>query len=127
MSGVLKTWVIFFACSIFFSVAQGADFQVKIKRGSTADVARYVNVKGTLNILIRTRDGKNELPAVWWIKWSVGTVSQLGKQKDRFITKIPVDWWKGIVSAKLRATASSDTILYISENSALDGHLKFKW
>lgn len=114
--------------SVFaMTIANAATFEVKIPEGKTVDVARYVNVKGSLKILIRTRDGSNTLPAAWWIKWGFGSVSQIGPQKNSFTTKIPVNKVKGIASAKLRATAGSDTVLYLSEDSELDASVTFHW
>lgn len=103
-------------------------FEVKIPAGQTVNVAQYVNMSGTLNILIRTRDGSNHLPACWWIAWGFGSVSQLGEHKDHFTTDIPVSWWRGVVHAKLRASADdTDTVLTIGENGELDFSKSFTW
>ena len=102
--------------------------EVKIAAGATADAAFFVNMTGKLNVAIRTRDGSNELPEAWWITWGFGAISSLGAKQDSFETPIPVKWWKGVVSAKLRAKAGpSDTILYVSEDAALDGSISFDW
>jgi hypothetical protein len=102
--------------------------EVKISAGATADVAFFVNMSGKLLIAIRTRDGSNEIPEAWWITWGFGGISSLGAKKDSFETPIPVKWWKGVVSARLRARAGpSDTVLFISENSSLDAGISFNW
>ena len=103
-------------------------FNVNIPAGETKDISFYVNITGYLNIAIRTRDGSNYLPASWWIIWGLGAVSQIGPQSQTFRTEIPVKWWKGAVSAKLRASAGmTDTVLTIYENSQIDGTISFHW
>jgi hypothetical protein len=85
---------------------------VKIAAGETRDAALYINRKGRLKIEISTQDGSNRLSEAWWITWGIGSISSLGQKVDQFETRIPVNYWKGIVAAKLRARAAeSDTVL----------------
>jgi hypothetical protein len=100
--------------------------KIKIASGQTADIWTGVNVTGKVNLAVRTRDGKNEL-TLWWIKWGVGSAEQLGHWGPNGSLDIPISWWRGIVSAKLRGQAASDTVVYISERAAVDKTWTFDW
>jgi hypothetical protein len=103
-------------------------YKIKIPAGETRDAGFYVNRTGTLDVVIRTRDESNVLDEVWWITWGVGGISSLGRKHEQFTTKIPVRWWKGIVTAKLRARAvGSDTLLVISVDAHNDASISFQW
>ena len=41
--------------------------------------------------------------------------------------EIPITWWKGVVSAKLRGQADEDTVLYVSDSVAIDKSVTFEW
>jgi len=84
-----------------------------------------VNVKGTVNYVIRTRDGSNKV-RMWWIVQPLGRVKQLGVLEGSGKLSIPSKL-KGSVSAKLRGQASVDTVVYVGENTAVDSSLIFRW
>lgn len=102
---------------------------VKIPAGKTADLGLYVNSTGTVNMIIKTRDGTDEVPEMWWIKWGFGSITSIGKQKGTFHTPVPVNLFKGIVSAKLRVRAgASDTVVYLRTSGAAPaGGPTFQW
>jgi hypothetical protein len=93
---------------------------VQILAGQSADVWFGVNMSGSLGLAIRTRDGSNCVPAMWWIKWGFGSVEQLGQQCGNVTIDIPIAWYRGVLSAKLRVAVSVDTFILVSENAAPD-------
>jgi len=114
-------------CFLVSTLAYGqAPQRIKIPAGQTADLWYGVNVTGNLNIRIQTRDGKNELK-LSWIKWGVGSIQEIGNWGPAGSINIPIAWWRGIVSAKLRGEASNDTIVYISDRVAIDKKFVFDW
>lgn len=100
--------------------------KIRIVAGHTADVWTGINVTGKLNIAVYTRDGKNKIK-LWWIKWGVGSTEDLGEWGPSGSLVAPISWWKGIISAKLRGTAATDTVVYISERVGLDKTFTFDW
>lgn len=98
---------------------------IKIPAGQTADVWLGVNVKGKVFYAIKTRDNKNSL-RMWWIKFPLGTVKQLGNVKGNGSLPIPT-LLNASMSAKLRASASSDTVVYIRDNAAVANNVTFTW
>lgn len=98
---------------------------VRIAAGQTGDLWLGVNVRGKVFYSIKTRDGKNAL-RMWWIKLPLGTVKQIGIKHDAGSLDIPT-LMNGSVSAKLRGSASSDTVIYVRDNAAVDNNVTFKW
>jgi hypothetical protein len=93
--------------------------EIKIQAGQTAQIWFGVNIKGKLYYQIRTRDGSNSL-RMWWIVYGFGNVVQLGTKTNGGSLDIPISWGKGIVSARLRGSAGSDTLVYLQENAEVD-------
>ncbi len=110
------------------SLVQGMKV-IKIPAGQTATLGPYVNSTGTVNIIIKTRDGTDEVPEMWWITWGLGKNVSLGKRQGSFHFPVPIKLWKGIFAAKLRARAgSSDTIIYLrTSGDAPAGGVTFQW
>jgi len=98
--------------------------EVKIPAGQTVDVWFGVNIKGQVSYAIRTRDGSNSL-RMWWVKYPFGSVDQLGVLSNQGKLSIPISWWKGVVSAKLRGSAGSDTLVLVGENAEVDATVTF--
>ncbi len=98
---------------------------VKVPSGRTADLWVGVNVAGKIHYAIRTKDGSNQM-RMWWIMKPLGNVRQLGMLTGNGSLDIPAKL-KGSISAKLRGKASSDTVVYIGENVAVDSSVTFKW
>jgi len=63
---------------------------------------------------------------MWWIIQPPGRVTQLGTLHDSGSLNIP-DLLKASISAKLRGSATSDTIVYIRENVKIDSTATFHW
>jgi hypothetical protein len=99
---------------------------IKVAKGQTADVWYGANVAGKLHLAVRTRDGRNKMN-MWWITWGVGSTTSLGEWGPNGDIDIPITWWKGVVSAKLRGTAAEDTVIYLSEKSQVDKSFTFVW
>ncbi len=120
----------FAAISIALALAQTASGQqiqeIRISKGQSADLWFGANVTGKVHLSIRTRDGRNKLN-MWWITWGVGSTSQVGDWGPSGDLEIPITWWKGTVSAKLRGKASDDTIVYLSDKVTIDKAVTFKW
>ena len=108
------------------STSAQAPQEVRIAKGATADIWTGANVTGTVHIRVLTRDGKNQIN-LWWITWGVSAVRNLGAVGPSGSLDIPISWWKGIVIAKLRGNASSDTLIYVSDKVEIDKTLTFKW
>lgn len=95
-------------------------------------------------------ESPNRGPLVWgkrcWNVESFGSHSKRNKQNEYLVDcvgnrinkaignrgpdgllDIPITWWKGVVSAKLRGTAADDTIVYVSEKVAIDKSVTFNW
>lgn len=92
--------------------------KIYIKAGETADLWFGVNVSGTLNYAVRTRDGADSME-MWWIKWGLGTTETLGERAGSGTIEIPIGIFKATLAAKLRGRAKADTVVYISEDSGL--------
>jgi hypothetical protein len=120
-SPVLLGLILLISCPLV-----AAEMQVRIPAGQTVDVWFGANVSGKLYYSIASRDGSNAVN-FWWIKWGFGSVEQLGVHHGAGLFDIPISWWKGIFSAKLRASAASDTIIHIQENTSLNANLSFHW
>jgi hypothetical protein len=99
--------------------------EIKVAAGQTGDLWLGINVKGKVYYTIRTRDGSNTL-RMWWVMEPLGTVKQLGTRTGSGNLEIPGKL-KGSISAKLRGKASSDTVVYIGENVAVDTTATFHW
>ena len=99
---------------------------VKVPKGQTADLWYGVNVAGRVHLRIVTRDGGNKMK-LSWIKWGVGSVEELGLWGPAGELQIPITWWKGTISAKLRGLAESDTVVYISDKVEIDKTVTFSW
>jgi hypothetical protein len=99
--------------------------EYRIAAGKTADLWLGVNVTGTIYYAIASRDGSNKMK-MWWVTEPLGHVIQLGPLSGRGSLKIP-DLLKASVSAKLRGSATSDTVVYIGENVKIDNSVTFHW
>jgi len=97
----------------------------RIPAGSTARLWLGVNVRGHLNLVIRSRDGNNRL-TLWWIKQPFGRVEQLGERTGEAKLDIPTVW-NMTVGAELRASAKSDTVVEVGENVEVTNSLTFGW
>jgi len=106
--------------------AQSSDIrEIKIGAGKSADLWLGVNVSGNLHYAVRTRDGKNKVQ-MWWVMEPLGNVKQLGLMGESGSLKIP-GALNGSVSAKLRASATSDAIVLISEKVSVANSITFHW
>jgi hypothetical protein len=85
-----------------------------------------VNVTGKVSIRVVTRDGSNKLN-LWWITWGVGSTQSLGNYGPAGDLPIPIAWWKGVISARLRGQASTDTVVYFSDKVQVDKNVTFIW
>ena len=99
--------------------------EYRIAAGKTVDLWLGVNVTGTIYYAIASRDGSNKMK-MWWVTEPLGHVTQLGTLSGRGSLKIP-DLLKASVSAKLRGSATSDTVVDISENVKIDNSVTFHW
>lgn len=99
---------------------------IKIAKGQTADIWFGVNVSGKVHLAVRTRDGSNKVN-MWWLTWGVGSTNNLGQWGPNGDLNIPISWWKGVVSAKLRGRASQETVVYVSDKVAIDYSKTFVW
>jgi hypothetical protein len=99
--------------------------EIKIPAGKSSDLWFGINVTGKLNYSICTRDGSNKL-RMWWIMEPLGTVKQLGSLANTGTLKIP-SALDASISAKLRASATSDTVIYIGENVSIANSVTFHW
>jgi hypothetical protein len=118
--------VAFLVCLLRPMAGAQAPIEVKVPAGSQADLWTGINVKGTVHLLVRTRSG-NDTAKLWWVTWGIGSVTQLGNVTGRQDVAIPIAWWRGVVSARLRAEASEDTVIYVSDEAAVDYSKTFKW
>jgi hypothetical protein len=100
--------------------------EIRIPAGQARDVWWGVNVSGKLYYSIQNRDESNTAN-FWWIKWGVGSIEKIGERRNEGTLTIPIRWYLGVVSAKLRASATVDTIVRIQENSAPDKGFSFDW
>lgn len=100
--------------------------EIRIPAGQARDIWWGVNVSGKVNYVIRSRDGSNTAK-FWWIKWGVGSIEKIGEMHDEGSLTIPIRWFLGVVSAKLRASATVDTVVRIEENSTPDKGFDFTW
>lgn len=100
--------------------------KILVKAGQTVDLWYGVNVTGKVNLAIRSRDGTNKIK-LWWITWGIGSTQELGDQHSDGALPIPISWWRGVVSAKLRGQAYSDSTVYVSDRVSVDKTLTFDW
>lgn len=129
---LIKVVRILFCLSLMLSAALTGDSQgpprpkeIRIAAGKNDDLWLGVNVSGKLFYSIATRDGSNKMK-MWWIIQPPGRVTQLGTLQGSGSLKIP-DLLKGSLSAKLRGSATSDTIVSIGENVKIDSTATFHW
>jgi hypothetical protein len=99
--------------------------EIRIPAGQTVDLWLGINVTGKISYAIRTRDGTNTI-RMWWILEPTGQVKQLGKRANDGSLKIP-GLTQASVSAKLRGSATVDSVVYIGENVSLGHSLTFHW
>src|SRR5579864_6609087 len=99
---------------------------IKVPQGQSADLWFGVNVTGKVYVQIATRDGMNRMK-LWWVKWGIGATEDLGSRGPISALEIPIAWWKGLVSAKLRGVATSDTVVRISDRIEIDKSFTFRW
>jgi hypothetical protein len=64
---------------------------------------------------------------LWWVTWGVGSTQNIGPWGPDGSLDIPITWWKGTVSAKLRGTAAEDTVVTVSDRVAVDKSATFVW
>lgn len=106
-------------------IASGQTKAIKIPAGKSVDLWLGVNVTGSVFYAIRTRDGKNQV-RMWWILQPLGRVKQLGIRSHEGSLDIPSSL-DGVASAKLRASATADTVIYVQEKVAVDKSVTFRW
>ena len=128
MNRMIKTSL---AAVVWFALGWSAAYcqqpqMIKIANGQTAEIWSGVNVTGKVHLRVLTRDGKNSI-GLWWITWGVGSTTQIGTWGPNGSLNIPIAWWKGVVSAKLRGRATSDTVVYVSDRVEIDKTLTFHW
>jgi hypothetical protein len=99
--------------------------EVRIPAGGTVDLWLGINVTGKVYYAIRTKDGTNTIH-MWWILEPTGRVKQLGKRSNDGSLDVP-GLTKASVSAKLRGSATVDTVVYVGENVSVDHSLTFHW
>jgi hypothetical protein len=100
--------------------------KIRVPAGQTADLWSGVIITGKVNLALQTRDGKN-IMKLWWVKWGIGSTEEIGNWGPSGSLEIPISWWKGVVSAKLRGQALSDTMVCISDRAAFDKQFTFEW
>jgi hypothetical protein len=97
-----------------FAVAQEHQL-IRVASGATEDIYFEINLSGNLYLSIRSPDGIGCVD-LWWIKWPLGNLTQLGKRCGNVRLAIP-----GIsdfaISAKLRARAESKPIAIVASSS----------
>jgi hypothetical protein len=98
---------------------------LKIPAGSTSSLWTGVNVSGQVYLSVKSRDGKNKLK-LWWIKQPFGQVEQLGDRTNEAKLDIP-GLWKATFSAELKASAESDTVVFLGENVQVAQSATFQW
>jgi len=99
--------------------------EIKVPAGKSANLWLGINVSGTLHYAVRTRDGKNKVQ-MWWVMEPLGNVKQLGPRGESGTLDIP-GTLNGSVSAKLRASATSDAVVLISEKVSVANSITFHW
>jgi hypothetical protein len=120
------SFAIVIACLFVSSLgAQTKIKEIRIPAGQTVDLWLGVNVTGKVSYAIRTKDGTNAIH-MWWSLEPTGQVKQLGKRSNDGSLKIP-GLTAASVSAKLRGSATVDTVVYIGENVSVDHSLTFHW
>jgi hypothetical protein len=99
--------------------------EVRLPAGSTVDLWLGVNIRGKVFYSIRTMDGTNTI-RLWWVLEPTGRVQQLGKRSNDGSLAIP-GLTSASVSAKLRGSATTDTVVYIGENVSVAHSANFHW
>jgi hypothetical protein len=122
---LLCVTVVIAYCLVSSLGAQTTVKEIRIPAGQTVDLWFGVNVTGKVSYAIRTKDGTNTIH-MWWILEPTGRVKQLGKRSNDGSLKIP-GLTAASVSAKLRGSATVDTVVYIGENVSVDHSLTFHW
>lgn len=81
------------------AVAQTAAQIIDVPPGQASDLFFFVNTSGKVYVKIVAEGNNRPCSNLWWIKWGVGTVEQLGEKCGNFSLDIP-----GLpaVSGKLR-------------------------
>ena len=97
---------------------------IRVNAGQQADLWSGVNVKGHVYYLVRTRDG-SDCATMWWVKWGTGSVEQIGKRCG--VGRIDVPSGLLDLSYRLRCSVVTDTVIYVSDDVAVDHNLSFKW
>lgn len=100
--------------------------EIQIPAGESRDAWWGINVTGQIHYVIRNRDGSNKAK-FWWIKWGIGSIDDVGERSNEGSLAIPIRWYLGIVSAKLRVSSTVDTVIRVEENSVPDKGFTFKW
>ena len=101
--------------------------RIPITANGTETVWWGANVTGRIYYAIRNEDSSNRATA-WWILYGTGNIRDIGEIGSEGHLEIPITWWKGIVAARLRIHAgASRTIVFVSENIAVDGSVSFQW
>jgi hypothetical protein len=112
-------------CSFVIDAQNAQVKEIKIPAGQSADLWLGINVAGKLHYAIRSRDAKNKM-RMWWVMEPLGNVKQLGSRSGSGELKIPGPL-NGSLSAKLRGSVTSDTVLYISETTSVANSVAFNW
>jgi hypothetical protein len=99
--------------------------EVHIAAGQSADLWMGINVKGRVFYAVRSKDLKNEVH-MWWVEQPLGRVRRLGIRANSGSIDVP-SYRDGAISAKLRAKATQDTVVFIRENIAVDSTVTFHW
>jgi hypothetical protein len=88
---------------------------IRVEKDSTQDVYFEINLSGYVYLSIRSADGIG-CADLWWIKWPLGTLTQLGTRCGNIRLAIP-----GIsdfaISSKLRARAKDHSIAIVAGSS----------
>lgn len=88
------SWFHVFVCLSFILATTAAslraeDYQrIEIKAGESKEIWYGFNVKGSVNLAIRTKDGSNKV-RLWWVKQPFGRVEQLGIVGPELELQIP--------------------------------------
>lgn len=81
------------------AVAQPAPQIIDVPPGQASDLFFFVNTTGKVYVKIAAEGNNRPCSNLWWIKWGVGTVEQLGEKCGSFSLDIP---GLSTVSGKLR-------------------------
>lgn len=107
--------------------AQVRDLEIHtIQKGQSSDLYFQINLKGRVFINIASRAGESNCANLWWIKWPLGNIEDLGRHCGLASFEIPTLFRNLAFSSKLRVGATENEIkIAVAASESVANSVKF--